>query len=51
MIKFCKYLYFYVFLLLTTALGSAIYDDSWAIVVGINDYDTVNYYKNGDEPK
>ena len=41
MIKFCKYLYFYVFLLLTTALGSAIYDDSWALVVGINDYDTV----------
>jgi len=41
MIKFCKYLYFYVFLLLTTALGSTIYDDSWALVVGINDYDTV----------
>ncbi len=41
MIPIYKYFYFYVFLLFAAAEGSTIYDDSWALVVGINDYDAV----------
>lgn len=42
MLKHCKY-YFYIFslVLLTIAQGNDIYDNSWALVIGINDYDAV----------